>query len=310
MKFKATTWEERNYKFVAALLVLLTTVICCYVFIKSPNNNASFFISLAYALALYLVSVYTSTISDKIASEFQNRVKIYSNLKKAKDLLNTIIEEREPLFKTKTANDRIDELYDDIVTFIVFTGNKDDEYLKSHPYVKNLGITYDESFLQDVNNCLRIIDTIVQDVNAKLLPYIKQNKVPTNVPFPSFSSKYICNPKAWCSEYIAGNHEKELSLIYDIYDQYQEEFEFLRNSLLSIEAKFHLYRESCAKTISQIERMYGRKLTDFLEQEKWHYEDVEYVKKAIEDTESNISERLDSIHEELESISNHLEYDS
>lgn len=307
MKFKATTWIERNYKFVAALLVLISTAICCYVFIKSQTNNASFFVSLTYALVLYLVSVFTSTISDKITSEFQYRVKIYTNLKKANDLLNTIIKEREPLFKTEIANDRIDELYDDIITFIVFTGNKDDEYLKSHPYIKNLGITYDESFLKEINVSKEAIDTIVQDVNAKLIEYIKQNNIQSTVPHPHFTSKYICNPKAWCSEYIVGNHRNELSLIYDIYDQYPDEFELLRNSLLTIEAKFRLYRESCIKTISQIERIYGKKLADFFEQEKWHYEDVEYVKKSIEDAESNITERLDSIQEEIESISNQLE---
>lgn len=310
MKFKATTWIERNYKFVAALLVLISTTICCYVFIKSQTNNASFFVSLTYALALYLVSVFTNSVSNKIAAEFHHRVKIYTNLKKANDLLNSIIEEREPLFKTKTANDLIDELYDDIITFIVFTGNKDDEYLKNHPYVKNLGITYDKSFLQEINTCKETIDTIVHDVNTKLTEYIKQNNVQSTVPYPHFTSKYICNPKAWCSEHIVGNHRKELSLIYNIYDQYQAEFELLRDSLLSIEAQFNLYRESCIKTISQIERMYGKKLTDFFEQEKWHYEDVEYIKKSIESAESNITERLDSIQEEIESISNRLEYDS
>ena len=142
------------------------------------------------------------------------------------------------------------------------------------------------------------------------MEYIKQNKVQTTVPHPHFSSKYISNPKAWCSEYIVGNRKKAIELIYGIYDQYRDDFELLRNSLLSIEDKFSLYRESCAKAISQIEQLYGKKLTDFLEQEKWHYEDVEYVKKAIEDAESNISERLDSMQEELETISNHLEYDS
>lgn len=307
MQFKATTWTERNYKIVAAFLVLLSTAICCYAFIKIPTGEASFFVSLIYALALYLIGVFTSAISARISSEFQHRVEIYTNLKRANDLLNTIIEEREPLFKTKTANDIIDEIYDDIITFIVFTGNKDDERLKNQPYIKKLGITYDESFLQEINTCKKTVDTIVKDVNTKLIEHIQQNNVQATVPYPHFTSKHICNPQAWCSEYIIGNHEKELSLIYDIYDQYHDEFELLRNSLLSIEAKFHLYRESCMKTISQVERLYGRKLTDFLEQEKWHYEDVEYVKKAIEDAESNISERLDSIQEELESLSNHLD---
>ena len=260
MKFKATTWVERNYKLIAALLVLLTTVICCYVFIKSPTNDSSFFVSLIYALALYLISVFTSTISEKISSEFQHRVKIYTNLKKANDLLNTIIKEREPLFKTKTANDRLDELRDDIITFNILTGNNDDEYLKNNPYVKNLGILYDESFLQEANTCLETINTIVQNVNAKLMEYIKQNKVQTTVPHPHFSSKYISNPKAWCSEYIVGNRKKAIELIYGIYDQYRDDFELLRNSLLSIEDKFSLYRESCAKAISQIEQLYANKL--------------------------------------------------
>lgn len=309
MKFHATTWIERNYKLVAAFLVLLSTTICCYIFFKKPTNEASFFVSLIYALALYLVSVFTSSISEKISSEFQQRVKIYTNLKKADEILSIIVEEREPLFKTKTANDRLDELRDDIITFLVYTGNKDDEHLKSHSYVKNLGIAYEESFLQEANKCLKTIDTIVQDVNAKLTAYIQQHNVQLKVPHPHFASKYICNPKAWCSEHIVGNHRKILELIYSTYDQYQVEFESLRNSLLLMEDKFNIYRASCVKTISQIERLYGRKLTEYLEQEKWHYEDVEYVKKAIEDSESNISERLDSIQEELEALSSHLEYD-
>lgn len=309
MKFKATTWVERNYKIITAFLVIISTAVCCYVFTKSPTNEASFFVSLIYALALYLVSVFTGSISEKISSEFQQRVKIYTNLKKADEILSIIVEERNPLFKTKTANDRLDELRDDIITFLIYTGNKDDEYLKSHSYVKTLGITYEESFLQEANKCLKIIDTIVQDVNARLIAHIQQNNVQLKVPHPHFASKYICNPKTWCSEHIVGNHRKILELIYSTYDQYQAEFESLRNSLLLMEDKFHLYREACVKTISQIERLYGRKLTEFLEQEKWHYEDVEYVKKSIEDAESNISTQLDDLRDELERLSNQLEYD-
>ena len=106
-----------------------------------------------------------------------------------------------------------------------------------------------------------------------------------------------------------GNHKKVLDLIYATCDQYPAEFELLRTSLLLIEGKFRLYRKACIKNISQIEQLYGRRIPDYFEQEKWHYEDVEYIKKAIADAESNLTTQLDDIRDELGYISRQLEYD-
>lgn len=53
------------------------------------------------------------------------------------------------------------------------------------------------------------------------------------------------------------------------------------------------------KSINQLEKVYGQKLKDFLEEEKLHFEDVEYIKRIIEDAENNLALKIDEIYNKI-----------
>lgn len=299
MRFTATRWIERNYKMVSALMVVFATVSCCIAFLLSNKDSvASFFISMLYALGLYIVGVFTSTMSERVASSLHKKAQVYINLKRINELLDSF-EHHVTLTGTDTIKDEIETLYSNIIFFNSFTGHTNDTSIDDNPYIKNLGVIFDEDFLRTQKQFFEMSKSIVTDVNGKLQDYIKANDVKTKVPYPHFDLKHISNPNLWCTEYVDGDYKDILELIYDIYEQYGQNFEELRNLMIAINNSLEEYKIECKKSISQLERMYGQKLKDFLEGEKLHFEDVEYIKRIIEDAENNLALRIDEIYNRI-----------
>lgn len=299
MRFTATKWIERNYKAVSALMVVLATVSCCIVFLLFDKNSvASFLISMLYALVLYIVGVFTSTMSERVVSSLHKKAQVYINLKRINELFDSF-EYHVTLTETDTIKDGIETLYSNIIFFNSFTGHINDTSIDDNPYIKNLGVIFDQDFLRTQKRFFEMSKSIVADVNDKLQDYIKANDVKTKVPYPHFDLKHISNPNLWCTEYVDGDCRDILELIYDIYEQYEQKFEVLRNLMIFINNSFGEYKIECKKGISQLERMYGQKLTDFLEEEKLHFEDVEYIKRIIENAENNLTFKIDEIYNKI-----------
>lgn len=309
MNFIATKWIERNYKIVAALMVVLATCICCIVFFSSvseKSGEASFIISLFYALFLYVVGVFTNIMSERISSSLRKKAQIYINLKKVNELFESF-DNQVTVFRTEKIQDRMDELYSNIVSFNCFTGHTDEPYINANSYIKDLGVTYNEEFLKTQKQFCEKTRSIVSKVNNELQNYIKRNEIKTRVPYPHFDLNYISNPALWCEEHIEGEIGDVIDFIYDIYGMHEEHFEEIRNLMVLLNDLFGKYKTDCIKCLNQIERMYGQKLIDFLEEEKWHFEDVDYIKRIVEEGNRDLSIKIEEIYDKLERVAEDCE---
>lgn len=83
MKFRILSFQEKNYKSVITLFVILLTVLSLYFFINSGEDVQSllgFVISIIYALALFLIGIYINSVTAKIENRFLTMKTVYHEL--------------------------------------------------------------------------------------------------------------------------------------------------------------------------------------------------------------------------------------
>jgi len=88
MKFYIFSKHERFYKIIAFSLVFIVTIACIYLYINLNNtlksnelNILTFVLSLFYALLLFIIGIYLTTMQNKIGNLFYRRKQQYRYLK-------------------------------------------------------------------------------------------------------------------------------------------------------------------------------------------------------------------------------------
>ena len=131
MKFNATTWMDLHYKKVSWFAVIVVSVLVFVFYCKVPDKTDMFIPSTFYALFLFVIGVFNSNRTSRIDSLFIDRVDIYLNLKRAKELFNAL----------SFSND-YEETKSNIFWFQAFSGRLSNPDAPKIAYVKEKGFSF------------------------------------------------------------------------------------------------------------------------------------------------------------------------
>lgn len=297
MKFNATSWNERNYKIIAAVAVFIATIGCCSWFLlsKDEKNNAMFFAPILYALILYIIGVITTRVSDKISASLPQKAEIYRNLKRVAELLSVICSPEKGI-KCIESN---------ILFIKAFTGHTGDDNIDKKPYIEEKGLKFNPSFLKLAQEYIDLYEEIRKYVEDRIRKYIDTKKIPSKTPYFFINESTIFEPDEWCKETFE-KYNEILNLIYSAFEEKKSEFSRLNLMIIDIQKLEENYKQKCNESIYQIETMYGKKLTNYLEQERLHYSDIDSIidsNKENNDMLRNISQQSKNNYDEISNLS-------
>ncbi len=295
MKFKNVSFIERNYRKLSFLLVVLATIGCCVWFVLGKESSAvSFYAPIAYALALYLIGAFSQAISSKISNSFFEKLGLYQNFKKVEESFNSF---------DKLYNNDIKHIGCTIHTLRILTGRTEDKKANEKPYIKHLGITYDNDYLETEQLFLKTYNEIRTCLDERLRSFITTKNIKSKKQNINIDENVLFEPDLWCKETFEDG-KCVLNEIYAIFSEKSDSFEKMQDAIEKI-CKYYVESScECKKAIAQIEKLYGNKLADYLEQEKWHYSDIEYIRGTVSEAESNLSKQIEALQEDLDSLSN------
>lgn len=167
MKFKVFTIHEIIYKWVAYLSVFIFTVTCIIYFVKSNNKSGdlAFILSVLYALFLFVITVYMTSMSEKIRNLFYIRKGQYEQLLRLSEVSNTLDKTVEyESFST------IDNFLSNIFMFKSFTGRTDNEKIK--PYIKQDGFSFTKKYLILEKSFIEQYKNLREDLNDNNSNYV------------------------------------------------------------------------------------------------------------------------------------------
>lgn len=259
MKFRSTSWLERNYKTITALSVVIATIVCSLCFLLKPSdNNITFFTPIAYALLLYLAGVFSNSISSQILSSLPEKAEIYKNLKKVEELLNSV---------NKKEENGLEEIRDAIIWVRLFTGRLGKEEIDSKPYIrKNLGFSVDKDYVIIEQEYCDTYDTLQKSVETAVRKYVQENNIQSKTPYFIVNEKAVFEPAQWCKNTF-DDYKGVLEVIYNSFEENRKSVDLLENLIVKIGTCFERFQSQCKESLKQIESLFGRKLTDYLEQE-------------------------------------------
>lgn len=160
MKFTIFSFQEKHYKKITAGCTAAITGIGIYLYIDSlnslnPNANLiSFVVSIAYALALFILGLYLSSQSSKIQNRFWIVKEYYTSLCSLQVFF---------------CNKQLTKYnYSDIQSFILFhqsfTGHATKEF--DNPLIKNNCFTYTSKYLKHEKAFLSTYSILLQQINV------------------------------------------------------------------------------------------------------------------------------------------------
>lgn len=176
MKFKVFGFFEKLYKWIAFISVVLITVggVAYYLVLKDNSvagnkdakgfiiefQDSSFIIGVVYALFLFIVGLYLSSMSSKVQNLYYRRKEQYINLKRMSEVVSV---------------SRLDDESDDKVeSKIIFhrglTGRLGEK--KRRPYIIEDGYKYTSKYLKLEDDLLSLRSNLVQFFNLKINKYI------------------------------------------------------------------------------------------------------------------------------------------
>lgn len=186
MKFKVFGFHKRMYKWIAFVSVVLITIVCVtyYLLLKSYNatdkekiktepsegsflehfliefQDSSFILSVVYALFLFIVGLYLTSMSTKVQNLYYRRKEQYKNLKKLNEILS--------VEKSTDISDK--NIRSIIIMHQGFTGRISDQ--KGRSYIQQEGFNYTKKFLKLEKDILLQHGSLVEIINLKLNKYI------------------------------------------------------------------------------------------------------------------------------------------
>lgn len=176
MKFKVFGFFEKLYKWIAFISVVLITVggVAYYLVLKDKSvagnkhakgfliefQDSSFIIGVVYALFLFVVGLYLSSMSSKVQNLYYRRKEQYINLKRLSEVVSA---------------SRLNDESDDKVESNIFfhrglTGRLGEQ--KRRPYIIEDGYKYTFKYLKLEDDLLSLRSNLVQFFNLKINKYI------------------------------------------------------------------------------------------------------------------------------------------
>lgn len=335
MTFKVFGFHERFHKWLAFMSVVLITIGCVtyYLLLKAFNTtfqekinleplkdnfsgyfliefqDSSFILSVVYALFLFVVGLYLTSMSTKVQNLYYRRKDQYKNLKRLNEVLSV---------------EKMNDLSDQSITSVIimhrgFTGRLSDQ--KQRPYIQQDGFSYSARYLKLEESILIGQRSLIEVFNLKLNKYIDCcgfNKKQRNI-FVTDLDKFLINTDTWINDRLDLT-ESQLNLFKQYIDNIVKMCSKQMKKYTKSKVKFKkIMLRSQRKNkgiISRIEDVYGARLqNDILFEDNLTHNlyELENLIKAVDnkiltydDLQELFSEQNSELLEVLESINNRI----
>lgn len=270
---------ERIYKKIIYFLVIGITIWSAYWYINLEDKTDTFIVSTLYALFLFVIGIYMNYMQHIIDEKFYDRTDYYFNLKRLKDVFNTMI------FESYSDED----VFEAIITFKVFTGRTDS--IEEKPvYVSELGLKYNYSDIDIENDFIKKRNSIINKLNISILDYINKNSIDKKCPYPRINNVQF-NTNEWCNKHCNLNNEELKSMekyINDLLSTLRNEMADLGLLMKSIMQKYRLYKKEAEWNIKKIESIYGTRLKYEIYKEDQYFNEIKSIKVLLEQVNNNM----------------------
>lgn len=286
MDFKATRWLERNYKWLATIIIVFFSAYAIYYYIKLNDKSDTFVAAIIYALLLFVAGIYLNYMNNSIDSKIDDRIEIYRNLLLARSFL-------------KHEGERIDleRVLDRIAWFQISTGrDKRREDNDPRPVITDRGIKFNAKELEIEERFITAYNEVHSRIIDFLQKYVQENDLKIKTRNISISSLSSFKPDIWCKENLLDYATYGRKMVVFIYKQMEaeridiEELEFLGNKVMKL---YNNYLYQTNKNIKQIERIYGGKLKHKMLQQNELQENFRFVMERIYEVEDRLSGSID-----------------
>ncbi|NWL87468.1 hypothetical protein DMN77_07610 [Paenibacillus sp. 79R4] len=208
MRFKVFGYHERFYQWIAYISVVLITIggVGYYLVLKENSvagtkdakgfliefQDSSFIIGVAYALFLFIIGLYLSSMSSKVQNLYYRRKEQYINLKR---LSNMVLDKR------------LDNVSDDKVkSKIIFhrgvTGRLEEK--ERRPYIIEDGYKYTPKYLKLEDDLLLIGSKLTKFFDVKINKYIDCYSLKKRHPYVFIHDldDFLLNTENWIDKHL------------------------------------------------------------------------------------------------------------
>lgn len=297
MEFKSVSWIERYYKAIDIFGVILTTFFSIMWFVMSDRSaETAFLASLLCAFVFYLISSFSREMSARISNSFIKRVEVYKNYKRAERIILSFnnVENTEPL---KINNN---------ISWSLCFFEKPGSIINGKHYVRELGIKYHPDFLETEQQFREAFHKICGLADKRIRDYVSAKGIKSKKPYFTVDEKTVFDPEDWCKDAF-DDYQCVLNEIERFFEDEKDLFETILDCLERIRNYYSTSLDKCRTAIGQIEKLYGNKLFEYIDEEKWHIDDVETIKAAVSDVEASVDNQLTDLHDSVDSLKDSCE---
>lgn len=312
MEFRVLTFQEKYYKWIIAFLTLIVTIASIVGYIHTSNTDdervdaIAFLISILYALILFAFGIYLSAMNTRIEEKFFAKRKCYIEICKLYVLFHT--------YHDKVIN------YENTRSFIInhkiLTARAEgmepkDACIKSDCYsLKQTYLKCEQSFEQVYNHLMRNFRTAVSE-------YADKQNLKSTVRCPQISDldKFILESSGWLREnyVVTEDQTDEFQIFIENLFKHTKRVRF--QLWLNKIALAHLNKKITQKILKykkKLDTIYGQKLSESISQEdqqnsilrmldtlsattKRMYENISYIRNAINSIEKDSDQKLNEL---------------
>lgn len=298
MKIKVFSFQERHYKILASIFIILVTAASVYFFIRNAKTSeqnteiTTFLISIAYALLLFIIGLYISTTKEKLDNKFFVAKDHYVTISR----LDALFTSR----KNEICNYENTRKF--IISHQVFTARADGMEEKD-AYIKSTCYAYRQAYLKCELSFQQTYDDLLQKIRNAVSNYTETHGITKKVPYPHVSNidNFISNYSAWFSEYFSASDEQVQSFC-EFSNELLKTHKRLRLRLWLQKTVIVQWNQRISRKIdackSNLESVYGQKLVDTLDSEyrlEHILSNLESILRTITQQDESISSMNDSI---------------
>ena len=293
MDFKATRWLERNYKWLATIVIVFFTTYAIYYYINLNDRSDTFVAALIYALLLFVAGIYLNYMNNSIDSKIDDRIEIYRNLLLARSFL-----------KHEDERNDLEKVLNRISWFQISTGrNKKREDNDPRPIISDRGIKFNAKELEIEERFITAYNEVHSRIIDFLQKYIQENDLKIKTRNISINSLSSFKPDLWCRENLEDYSKHGRKMVSYIYKQMEaERFEIESLEVLGqkVMALYDQYLYQTNKNIQHIERIYGRKLHYKMLQQDELQENFKFIMERIYEVEDRLSGSISEHDDKIE----------
>lgn len=305
MKFNATTWMDRHYKKVSWLVVIFASLLVFGFYCKVPDKSDMFIPSTLYALFLFAIGVFNSNRASRIDSLFVDRVDTYLNLKRSKELFNTLSFSND-YEKTKS----------NIFWFQAFSGRLPRSDASKIRYIKEKGFSFEFDKLNIEKEYCELYNKLIQTLQNDISLFVKDNCIDLKKPNFVMEASIFSNSQTWYeTTFIVTDDNRTIisNFISEKMFELKADLSKLAKLKRKIDKLYCGYKEDIDKNISSIQKMYGVKLISYIAEDNGRHADMDFFIEQMETLKNEIvgyvennDDKLDACSDKLDDVSSDL----